>query len=592
MDTNDDGNEKTRWDRLADALKASFEAMGPFRRLRHQLVKEYVGPSYSNIRDHKYLNKFSEAIDAYVTLLVGGDPMVHVEALPRELDPSAFVWEHALNRTAIEIQLRRKIERWVMDGCILMGIMRAHMADSGRMEDVGGVYLDPGMTTVSNISFDDFVIDMGARSVETARYVGDKYRIPWSQFQEEVAAGTYDEAVAKKVIPARDRGGDVDRLTDQLSGLDTRADDLEQMVEMCDVWLNDNTVVTFWLEKPSTFSIYPQPLGSFEWVDTECSPYLTLGFRDVPDAILPSSPAVHLFEIDQLVSNIAKLVAKQARRQKTVFTHPPGQAKVGETARRIPDGGIMAANKDDVGVFTVPGADAGSMAFLLNLLGFFDTSAGNLTALMGLGAQTGTVGQESLIHDAGNRKIARMSERVMEGVSRVFRSIAVLMWNDEFRSMSMRFPIPGASGYSANLRWSANERAGNFWDYNFRCVSSSLRHEPASTEIQVLKQLLAEVYAPFMQPLMAQGGQIDMLALTDRFARLLNKPWLNDLIVFDGQANQTPEASVDVRKAATSERHYVRHNVSESKPDPLQQQAMQMMRGAGSSSPMTSPQAA
>lgn len=592
MEVNDEGNAKTRWDRLADVVKASFDAMAPFRRLRHALVREYVGPSYTNVRDHKFLNKFSEAIDAYVTLLVGGDPMCHVEALPRELDPSAFVWEHALNRTAIEIHLREKVERWVMDACVMVGVMRAHMADSGRMEDVGGVYLDPGVTTVSNISFDDWVVDMGSRSIQTARFIGDKYRIPWSQFQEEIAAGTYDAEVAKKVTPAKKRGADVDRLTDQLSGMDLEADELEPMVDLCDIWLADNTVVTFWVQQPSTFSIYPHPLGSFEWVDTESSPYLTLGFRDVPDAILPSSPAIHLFEIDQLVSNIAKLVARQARRQKTLFTHPPGQTKVGETARKMPDGGILAANKDDVGVLTIPGADAGSMAFLLNLLGFFDTSAGNLTALMGLGAQTGTVGQESLIHEAGNRKIARMAERVLEGVSRVFRSLAVLMWNDEFREMSMRFSVPGGGGYSTTLRWSANEKAGNFWDYNFRCVGSSLRHESAASEIQVLKQLLAEVYAPFMQPLMAQGGQLDMLALTDRFARLLNKPWLNDLIVFDGASNQTPEAAVDVRKPQQSMRHYVRHNVSDSKPDPMQQQAMQLMRGAGGAPQLSGPQAA
>ena len=577
-------NTTTFWESLEASVRRSFQAMEPFRRLRMNLIKEYVGPGFLGAGGRsKYLQKLTEAIDAYVTLLVGGDPSCRIESIPRDYDANAFVWQQALNQTATEIHMRQKVERWVLESCFLQGVMRAHMADSGKPRDLGGVIADPGIATVSNISYDDWVIDMTAKTEEGATYAGDKYRVRWKKFQQDMQQGMYDEEVAALVTP----GGDAQRGQNRASDILTQGGinflgDVEPMVDLCDIWLDDNTVATFWLRSHATFAFYPVPLAVMDWPDTESNPYLTLGYTDIPDSPLKMGPGVRLAEIDLLITSISNLAARQAKRQKFITTFEPGGDKDARTLQRTPDGGVVpVANLDRIGQFVVPGVDPQTMQMLLNLLGLFDTSAGNLTALMGLGAQTGTVGQESLIHQAGNRKIEKMSDRVLDGVSRVFRSLAVLQWHDQFAEMSMRFPIPGAEEYSTTLTWRSSERAGNFWDYNFKVIPASLKHETPETEMAQIKSLIAEVYAPLMQVLMAQGGSLDMLALTERFAKLLDKPWLADLVSFTGQEAQRPEGSVDVRKPNSSARHYIRHNVSGQQQNPYLEQAQQFSGGGG-----------
>lgn len=560
METED---PRTFWERLEESVRRSFQAMEPFRRLRQKLITEYVGPGLRGENRRKPLQKLTEAVEAYVTLLVGGDPSVRIESIPRDYDGHAFVWQHALNQAASDIHMRTKIERWVLDSCFLQAIMRAHMADSGKTENLGGILADPGKATLSNISYDDWVIDMAAKSEDAATYVGDKYRIRYSQFQREVEQGMYDEEVAKMVVPGRDSLNTQNRTANMFGGGGGLGSfgDIEPMVDLCDIWIDDNTVATFWLRSHATFAFHPVPLAVMDWVDTESTPYLTLGYSDIPDTPLKMGPAVKLAELDFNITSLANLTMQQGNRQKFITTYEPGGEGDARKLMRTPDGGVVpVANLDRIGQFVVPGVDAGTLSLLMNLLGLFDTSAGNLTALMGLGAQTATVGQESLIHQAGNRKIEKMSDKVLDGVSRAFRAIAVLMWHDDFAKMSMRFQIPGAEEYGTTLTWSANERAGNFWDYNFKCVPASLKHETPDAEIAQIKSLLAEVYAPLMQVLMAQGGSLDMFALTERFAKLLDKPWLADLIEFTGQEAQRPDASADVRKPPSSTRHYVRHN--------------------------------
>ena len=560
-------DDNTRWERLAKALTASFESMRRYRDLRHSLIKEYVGPGYTGERRRpKYINKFAEAINAYVTLLIPGEPTAAVESVVQELDSFAFTQQLALQRAATEIHLREKVVSWVYDACFFMGVIRGHMADSGRLEDVGGVIADPGMATLSNISFDDWVVDMAAKSLRSAQYVGDKYRVPMSQFRADVEQGMYDPVVAAKVTPSSRNRYDSQRMSHILNGSMVDCDELEPMVDLCDVWLNDGRVYPFWLRSPITFGIHPEPLVAegIEWPDTESTPYQTLSFRQVPDSILTISPAIELLEADLLISDISKLVARQARRQKNLTLYQIGSDADAKTYKGAPDGAVVGvSDPKSVNNISTPGADAGSIGFLNFLIQNFNIMDGNVPALMGLGPQAPTLGQENLIQQASNRKIAQMADQVSEGVGRLFRTLAVLMWNDEFRNMSMRFPIPGAEKYSATVEWRANERAGNFWDYNFRCSGWMRGPDGPAQDLQTLMQLLQSVYFPMAQLMASQGQQLNIGALNQRIARLLNKPWVNELVLSDSQPSEGGgEAAVDIRAPNESVRHQVRHNVT------------------------------
>lgn len=565
--SDDDGDaaysgKKMNW--LTDAVSASYESMERFRKLNTHLVEAYVGPGYLGRADEKpkYLEKLTEAIDAYQTLLAGGNPKCEISSHLNGLEQFAFRYQQSLNHLSTEIHLKETLERWVVDACLLIGIVKVHVADSGHVMFADGLSLDPGVPNASNISLDDWVVDMSAKCFRAVKFAGDKYRIPYREFKEGVAIGMYDEIVAKDVRPASKHDSQDGTLAEAIrSGDSVDADDVEPMVDLADIWCpRDGKVYTFAVTGAGRFRLDPRPLAEMDWVDPECGPYATLGFRVVPDAIFPKSPAMHLNDINTLIDNVMGLTARQAKRQKNLTFYNGGSETEAGRVRVAPDGAIINGDPQSVKQLVIPGADPGTVNLLLQLLQFFDVSAGNLTSLMGLGAQADTVGQESLIHEAGNRKVEWMQDRVAGATSKLFRSLGLLLWHDEFKEMSMQMPVPGAEKYNATIEWKSRERAGNFFDYNFATVVSSLRQKTAQSKANELGQLVMQVFIPLAEMLQSQGGRIDLAALAEMYAELLDLPKLRNLVVFDQQPQELEQPSSSIRKPPSTTRNYVRHN--------------------------------
>lgn len=557
-------DKKMEW--LTEAVAASYRAMERFRALNRNLVEAYAGPGYMGQDEDgpKYLEKLSEAIDAYVTLLFSGDPECDIEGMKLSLQAFAFTYQQSVNQLGKEIHLRDTVEQWIIDACILLGIVKVHTADSGETIFADGLAIDPGIPNATNISLDEWVVDMSAKNYRFAKFAGDKYRIPYKEFKQGVEMGIYDPMVAKDVRPSSKRSDVGDTVAEAMrNGEQVDADDVEPMIDLADVWVpRDRKVYTFVVRSRRTFELDPRPIAELDWNDSESGPYLLLGFRKIPDAIFPKSPALHLNDLATLIDNIASLVARQAKRQKNLTAYEASSEPDARRVRVARDGGVLRVdNVAGLKPIVIPGADPSSVALLMQLMQLYDVSAGNLTALMGTGAQAETAQAETLIHQASNRKVAWMQERVATSVAQLYRSLGFLLWNDQWRTIVTQLPVPGAESYVATFEWTPYERAGNFFDYNFTVSASSLIKQAPAERAQALGQLVSQIYIPLMQMLAAQGGRIDLAALTDMYAELLNQPRLKSLIVFDQQPNPMDDApSTGLRKPPTSTRHYVRHN--------------------------------
>ncbi len=81
----------------------------------------------------------------------------------------------------------------------------------------------------------------------------------------------------------------------------------------------------------------------------------------------------------------------------------------------------------------------------------------------------------------------------------------------------------------------------------------------------VLNQLLQTMYAPLLPLLQQQGGTIDMKALTQRYAEMLNQPIIAEVVQFQ-QAPSMPELGGQQQqqqgKAPVTNRTYTRRNES------------------------------
>lgn len=551
---------------LQKSILWSYRALEPFRNLNHALVEEYAGPAYgASGPKEKYLNKLHQAVDAYTLLLAANRPRVHITTHYDQYWGFARKFQEAVNNLIEEIGLEITIRQWVLDAFFCVGVVKVHLAESAPVQFEQDLWMDPGVPFASNVSLDNFFYDMSAKKWSEVKYAGDMYRIPFADIQRGVDEGMYNPEVAENLKPTSKGEVNVERLEAISMGFATDIDEYEPMIDLVDVWVPRNgAIYTYPVSNRRDMTIYGEPLAEMDW-DYDHGPYHILGFNDVPENIMPVSPASHLVSLDKLLNNIMRKSARQARRSKENPIYTPAGAESARKIQRTGDGDwVEVDNVQEIGSFKSGGVDPTNQAFASGLLQMFDQQAGNLTALLGLGAQSDTATQEQLIHSAGSRKIGQMQYRVMDATTKLVRSLGLLLWEDNFKTITSTIPLPGLEKYQVDATWKPGDREGDFIDYNFRINPVSMPYRTPTQNVEMINNVITQIYAPLMQMMMAQGGTIDFAALNETYADHLDNPLFRRIIKFQNPSPQLTSPGLPDRptKAGTSTRNYVRKNVS------------------------------
>ena len=547
--------------RLAKSVEVSFRALDPFRKLNSGLIKEYAGNGYGGQRSNEQvLNLINQVADAYQLGLAANRPRVLLTAQSPELAYFARHFGVALNTLIEEIGLEFKLRQWVLDALFCVGIIKVHLADSGFVQLEQGRWADPGKPYASNVNLDNWVHDMSATTWDQVKFAGDTYRIPFADLGE---SDIYDPAVVAELQPTSKSATEGDRLDEIAKGSEVDQDELEPMIDLCDLWIpREGKIFTFALENRHQFQIKGRPLAVLDWDGNELGPYHLLGFNDVPENIMPTSPFSHLSPLSRLINNLYRKQKRQAQRQKEITAYSSAGAEDAKRIQSAEDGAMIAVNDPkEIAQVKYGGVDPGNQAFNIYSLEMFDRMAGNLQAMLGLGAQAGTVGQEELIHGAVSKKVAQMSFRVVDGTTRLVKDLAQMLWNDQFRVSHGRIPVDGTD-YSVDATWTPGDREGMFSDYKIQIDPHSMPYQAPAQRLNALTQLLTQIYLP-AAPLLAQaGGTIDMEAITNTYAELMNEPRLRDWIKFVG-APMPDEAGPgdEMPGPSNTTRNYVRRSV-------------------------------
>ncbi len=580
-----DPNNEVERDRLFRAMQESHRRLLPFRQLSRSLVEDYAGSGYGNEgnmpKRETVVNLMNQAVDAYTMALVANRPRVIISSAREELENFAQRFQIALNNLIGEIQLEQTLRQSVLDAFFSVGVVKVHMADSPFVMLEEGLWVDPGVPFASNVALDNFVYDISATEWHRVRFAGDAYRIPF----EDLKADFFDQKVVKTLAPTSKGGADEERLDMISKGFETDDDEIEPMIDLIDVWLpREEKVYTFAIDLRGRFSGTSAPLAEMDWNGPEFGPYKILKFNDVPENIMPTSPASHLTSLSRLANNVLRKQARRARSQTKVHTYTPAGA---ETAKKIraasDDQWVMAEEPKEIGEVLVGGVDPQSQAFFLGVVELYDRMAGNLQAVLGLGAQSETVGQEQLIHSSASKKIAQMQYRVTDFTRDIVRDLGHMLWSDAAKVIPARIDVPGAEGFSVDATWTPEQREGDFFDYDLNIDVYSMPYQSPNQRVQSLNYLLTQVYAPLAPILAQQGGAINLQKLTEVYADLLNEPRLKGIVEFTGP----PQAGAEEGGApATTTRQYVRQSVpSGGQQSQSQQQQQQLMSQAPQGAP-------
>jgi len=547
--------------RLLKAVKASREALEPFRRVRKTLIKDYTGSWYSTSgADEKTLvNLMNQTARIYTIALAANNPQVLVSTPSLDNLPFARRFEVNLNKLIGDMALDKTFRAIVLDAyfCLGCGVVMMQDTDTrfhGLLESEEDVWLDPGEPWLNRVSLDDLVLDMPAKELTKMRYCGHRYRADYEKVMDEPG---YDKKVKDKLKPTSREHHDVTGAARDIASEwgDAEDDDLKDMIWLQDIWIaENNSIVTMPVDQDT------EPLIEREWVGSQAGPYKFLSLGDTPDNLIPTSPAMNLKGQHDMLNRLYRRMESDSNAHRVVNVYPPNMAEDAERLRTAERNSWQrGTSPEQIKQFEMGGVDQRDMGLATYLIDVYDRMAGNLQAMGGLGAQSSTVGQEEMIHGQLSKNVADMRLAVVNFASDCILDLGRLMWEDQTLELRTSIPV-GNSGIKVGSNWTPDRRDGEFEDYQFRVEPYSMVFKTPEQKLQELFQVLTEL-APLWPMFQASGATIDAEAIVEEIARLKNRPEFMRFITFANPAEELGGDQNTVRSPASTTRETVRRNI-------------------------------
>ena len=554
-------NEKRA--RLLKAIKSSRDALEPFRRVRKELIKDYVGSWYaeSGAENKTLVNLINQTARIYTVALAANNPQVLVSTPKTETLAFARRFEVNLNKLVSDMALDKTFRAIVLDAffCLGCGVVMMRDTDTrfhGILESEEDVWLDPGEPWFNRVSLDDLILDMPAKELSKMRYCGHRYRADYEKVMDEPG---YSKKVRDKLSPtSRSHHDSTGAARDIASNWGSAEDDdLKDMIWLMDVWIaENNSIVTMACDQDLP------PLIEREWVGSQGGPYKFLSLGETPDNVIPTSPAINLKGMHDLQNRLHRRMEDDSDAHRVVNVYPPNMADDAERLRTAERNSWQrGTSPEQIKQFEMGGIDQRDMAMATFLQNEYDRFAGNLQAMGGLGAQASTVGQEEIISGNVARNVADMRMAVVSFASECVLDLGRLMWEDQTLELQTSIPV-GNIGIEVSSNWMPDYRQGTFEDYEFRVEPYSMVFKTPEQHLQELFQVLREL-APLWPMFQASGATFDAEAIVDEIARLKNRPEFRKFITFTDPMGALGGDENTVRQAANTTRTNIRRNISD-----------------------------
>ena len=547
--------------RLLKAIKSSRQAIEKHRRVRKLMVEHHCGSWYDTTTPQDggkvLVNILNQTARIFTVALAANNPQALVSTPRFDALPFARRFEVNLNKLISDMALDVTFRAIVMDAffCIGCGVVMMRDTDTrfhGLLESEEDVWLDPGEPWLNRVSLDDLILDMPSKERTKMRFCGHRYRADYEKVMDEPG---YSKKVKDKLKPTSREAKDETGSTRDIGNDDAEDDDLKDMIWLQDVWIAENKSIA---TLPCDQDL--EPLIERDWTGSQAGPYKFLSLGDVPDLIIPSSPAVNLFGMHLLQNRLHVRMEADSDAHRIVNVYAPAGAEDAEKIRTAPRNSWHRMNDPkSVNQVEVGGIDQRDMALATFLQDEFDRLAGNLQAMGGLGPQASTLGQEELIHGQLSRNVADMRMSVVNFAADCILDLGRLMWEDQTLELQSSIPV-GNSGIQVRSDWTPDYRMGAFEDYEFKVEPYSMVFKTPEQKLQELFQTLQQI-APLWPMFQASGATLDAEAIVDEIARLKNRPEFKRFITFATPAMMLGGDQNTVRQSPVTSRETVRRNI-------------------------------
>lgn len=559
-------NSERDIDRLRKAIAASRRKLEPFRALRIAALKEYVGRNYSNdgAADKVPVNYIELEVGIFTRHLTARAPQVMCKTRHMQLKPRAAKFQLALNHLIQEIRLRDTLNKAVKNAMFSMGVIKTGINPSHTVE-IGGVFHDVGQPFADSVDLDDFFFDMYAKHWEQISFCGDRYRLPLEKVRQ---IETYDLEIRRTLTKTdkNDSGdySDGNERAEDLSGSKREQSnedgEISDYVELEDVWLPaENLVITLACD-----SKIKKPLQIIEWDGPESGPYKRLGYKDVPNNIMPLSPVALWMDLHTLANAVWRKLGRQGLRQKEVTLY---QSSMKDAMRRIQESsdGYTAECDNPAGIVSSRhgGIDQQMLMFGIQLRDQISYMGGNIESLGGLLPQAETLGQDQLLAQASSKLVQDMQDATAVFTKQIIEDIGFYLWNDPLIELPLTQRMPN-SGVEYSTTFGQQDREGDFREYNIDIQPYSMQDRTPQQRMQTIMQLVTQLILPMQPQLAEQGLMVNFEGLLRSLAEYSDMSELEEIITFNRPPQSfqpgivTPPATSS--KPPVTTRNYVRTN--------------------------------
>lgn len=564
--------------RLYRAVERARNGMEDFRRKRKAAVDRIVDDAYGKAEagEHSGVNQMRFALYVYTRQLAPRNPQGLLITRSDVLKRSAKELQLATNETCTAMNLARTVETAIMQAMTSIGVVKTGVTHASNYELPS--YSGDGYPYACPVDFDDFVFDFYARKWEDVEFLGNFYRIPKEDLEEDES---YDQSVVKKLQTSEKRPYNEtgEERTEQASReADTGTDEYYDYVDLCDLYIPRTRE---FLTVSADFEKTLPPLRRTKWTGAPGGPYHLLYYYDVDGQLMPIPPAAFWQDIHDLTKELMLKLGDQGLRQKNVALANAQRLDESKAIINAKDGEVIpTVGTPALAEFRTGGVDNNTLAFVTFLMGIFNKQNWNIEVLAGLGPQSNTLGQDEMISASANKQLQDMQERTFKFTAGIIRSLAWTILTDPLVDIPITYTVDGMPEIKVEGRYTPKNQRGEIVDFNVEVHPYSMKLTTPAARLNAINGFLQSVVMPLGQFMQQQGITIDWKLFIELWSQYAQLPEIKDLVKFT-PAGQIEPADAAIRKPPQSTRNYVRRNVKDSSPDAERMQMMQTLMSRG-----------
>jgi hypothetical protein len=527
-----DPNSQDSIRKLRKACKNSRKEMEASRKNYVKYLKELAGPHYSTSGDvvKRPINLVELAATIYKQNLLASSPQVNITARNPEYIADAYSFERAINHLLDTQNLEDELDLVVTNAMFApVGVLKLSL-DASQQADIDGTQVVTGPPVVQAVMFDDWVMDMTAKSPRQANFMGNRYTMT---VEDAINMGYDPEAVARLWRTYEDSpraDDDPQRLSRK--GRDITEENYQDLIELWDIWMpREKLVITLGGGGDGDF-VDLEPLRVMPWQGPERGPFHMLWFEVVPGNALPNTPVGLWIDLHELVNTLWNKLADQAERQKSGIAAESSNSQDADTVKGMGDGDVIILNSlGNVAKIEHGGPNQQNAIFADMARMRFNEQAGNIYAMGGLSSQTATLGQDKLLSDAASQRLQRMQARVYTFMQRVMEDYAEHVAGDPLMEVPIVKQVP-ETDITVPGTWSQDQMRGDLTHYVLEIKPHSMQQKSPEERLARVQDVWRNDI-PLMLPIMQAMGQMpNPEAYLKMIADLTGQPEINTLVTY------------------------------------------------------------